>query len=242
MRETLILILTSMILVFGCAIRPAELTSPVLPVGQKPMIILVKTGTYDQYGLPKFGPALTERPTEPGEQFSLVYEVNNRPVKSYEIVVTGERKADITRPLKVLFEWTGKGFTVGASMVWGSGPVQFSYDAKTNMIYTTASMAPIVVMGATGFVVGVVAGVVSAGEELRYAVLSPRETAVSSTVYEYDQQGRLKRLRMFLPDEKTEVVRTEYFYGDGELVPVKAESRSYPENKVRTIGITPSPR
>jgi hypothetical protein len=41
---------------------------------------------------------------------------------------------------------------------------------------------------------------------------------------------------MLLPDEKTEVVRTEYFYADNEPVSVKAESRSYPEDTVRTIG------
>lgn len=230
------LLLMMFVFLAGCAPKAADLKAPFLPAEQKPSVVLVKGAGYDRHGLPTFGPVLTERPAKAGDQYTVVYESGARPVKSYEIAVTGERKPDIARPFQALFEWTGKGFTVGASMVWGSGPVRFSYDAKTNMVYTTASVAPIVVMGATGFVVGVVAGVISAGEELRHAVLRPQDAVMSATVYEYDQRGRLKRLRMFLPDEKTEVVRTEYFYSDGEPAPVKAESKSYPEDKVRTIG------
>lgn len=236
MRKTFFLFMTFTLVSAGCAARRADLEAPVQPGNLPQKVVVVKGVGYDQYGLPKFGAVLKDRPTEPGEQFTLVYEVNNRPVKSFEIAVIGERKPDIAKPIKVLFEWTGKGFIVGASMVYGTGPVHFSYDAKTNMVYTTASLAPVVVMATGGFIVGVVAGMVSAGEELRCAVIGPRELVLSSTVYEYDQQGRLKRLRMFLPDEKTEVVRTEYVYADGELVPGKAESRSYPEDTVRTIG------
>lgn len=235
-KTTLQSFMIAAILASGCAMRQADLKAPALPGKQQQKVVLVKGVGYDRYGLPKFGAVLKDRPAGPGEQFTLVYEVNNRPAKSFEIAVVGERKPDIMKPVKVLFEWTGKGFIVGASMVYGTGPVQFSYDARTNMVYTTASVAPIVIMATGGFIVGFVAGMFSAGEELSYAIISPKEMVVSSTVYEYDRQGRLKRLRMFLPDEKTEVVRTEYFYADNEPVPVKAESRSYPEDKVRTIG------
>ncbi len=238
-KNTLKILLLSSIsaaLVVGCAPKTADLTAPGLPGGAAPTVVLVKNVRYDRHGLPKFGPVLPERPSDPGEQYTVVYYANNRPVKSYEISVAGERRPDIVKPFEVLFQWTGAGFMVGASMVWGDGPVQFSYDARTDMFYTTATLAPVVVMAAGGFIVGVVAGMLSAGEELRYAMLRPYDVVLSAMLYEYDQNSRLKLLRMFLPDEKTELVQTEYFYEDSGIIPVKMESRSYPENKVRVIG------
>ncbi len=231
-----VLVLTCTLLAAGCAARTADLAAPALSGSQAARTVLVKGLAYDRYGLPKFGAPLAERPGRIGDRFSVVYYADSRPVKSYEIAVVGQQKPDITRPFEVMFQWTGEGFMVGAAMVWGSGPVQFSYDARTNMVYTTASVAPIVVMATGGFIVGIVAGMFAAGEELGHALVRPQEMALSATTYEYDRSGRLKRMRMFLPDEKTEVVRTEYFYGDGELVPVRTESRSYPENRLRTIG------
>jgi len=235
MRKIILLFISIGIFSGGCAPKTADLNAPGSPGGAAPAVVLAKNVRYDRHGLPKFGPVLPERPSDPGEQYTVVYYSNNKPVKSYEISVAGERRPDIIKPFEVLFQWTGAGFMVGASMVWGAGPVQFSYDAKTDMLYTTATLAPVVVMATGGFIVGVVAGMLSAAEELRYAVLRPYDVVLSATLYEYDQNNRLKRLRMFLPDERTEVVRTEYFYEDSEVVPVKMESRSYPENKVRTI-------
>lgn len=236
MRKIILLVITIAFITGGCAPKTADLTAPGMSGGAAPAVVLAKNVRYDLHGLPKFGPVLPERPSDPGEQYTIVYYSNNKPVKSYEISVAGERRPDVIKPFEVLFQWTGAGFMVGASMVWGAGPVQFSYDAKTDMFYTTATLAPIVVMAAGGFIVGVVAGMVSAGEELRYAMLRPYDVVMSATIYEYDQHSRLRRLRMFLPDERTEVVRTEFFYEDSEVVPVKVESRSYPENRVRVIG------
>jgi hypothetical protein len=236
MGKIVLLIMTIGILAGGCAPKSADLTAPGMPGGAAHTALLAKYVRYDRHGLPRFGPVLPERPSDPGEQYTVVYYANHRPVKSYEISVAGERRPDIIKPFEVLFQWTGAGFMVGASMLWGAGPVQFTYDARTDMLYTTATLAPIVVMSAGGFIVGIVAGMVSAGEELRYAMFRPYDVVMSATLYEYDQNNRLRRLRMFLPDERTEVVRTEYFYEDSEVVPVKMESRSYPENKVRVIG------
>lgn len=201
-----------------------------------PSSVVVVRGTgYDSHGLPKFGPVLNARPQEPGDQYTVVYYSGTRPIKSYDIAVIRGTTPDAARPFRVLFEWTGRGFTVGAAMTYGTGPVELSYDARTNMIYTTASLAPVIVMTATGFVAGIVAGVVSAGEELAHATTGPRDVVMSVTCFEYDHAGRLSRLRMYLPDESTEVVRTTYFYEGEKDVPVKMESTSYPENRTRSI-------
>jgi len=230
------LLIASIVLLFAaCGPKNADLTAPYTKDGGR-TTVLVTNMQYDSHGLPTFGPILPERPSEAGGRYAAVYYSGDRPVKSYDIAVVGERKPDATKPLEVLFQWTGQGFLVGASMLWGPGQIQLSGDRDGDMVVLAGALAPVVVMTAGGFIVGVVAGVISAGEELRYALLRPQDVVMSVTIFERDGEGRLIRLRMFLPDEKTEVVRTEYSYEGKGTVPVKAESRSYPENKVRTIG------
>ena len=89
---------------------------------------------------------------------------------------------------------------------------------------------------ATGFVVGLVASVPAAVEELRNVVVNARETVIGYTVYEYDEKNRIKFMKLFPPVEHAEtLVKTEFFYEGGSAAPYQAEVTSVIEKKVRLI-------
>lgn len=75
----------------------------------------------------------------------------------------------------------------------------------------------------------------SAIKEMSRLVLSKKETVLGFSSYEYDEQGRLSRMRTFAPDGvPTELVSTDYFY-EGESAVPHARVTSRPEKRTRTV-------
>lgn len=233
------------ILVFtlaACTIRQAELAAYYPPDGQTPTISIYKNMEYDTQGRPVFSNTLKARPTREGEQFTLVQFINEKPVRSFDIVVTPER-SDMTRPFKVIYEWTGKGFKAGVA----SGKSftdsliseqQKSVGASPVQTGTEKAMAvgTVVILSVGGFIVGLAAGISATVQELAHAAVSAHEKVISHSVYEYDGQQRLSRMKTYLPtDISHEIIKTDFFYQDDEATPSKTEITSYPENTVRTI-------
>jgi hypothetical protein len=72
--------------------------------------------------------------------------------------------------------------------------------------------------------------------ELSRVIVNARETLISRTVYEYDERGRIRFMRLYPPEERaTELVKTEFSYAGDSETPFKTDVLSVVENKVRTI-------
>lgn len=198
--------------------------------------IIVRAIDYDNKGLPIISAALPGRLSRRGDHFTVVRLNAGRPVVSYDIAVT-RQKPDFVKPLLAVYEWTGKGFMLGANV---TGPVA---DCVTrveprNRDEAVAELAiiatPIAVCTAGGFVVGLAEGIRQTALELSKVVVNG-EVAVTCTIYEYDSLGRLVFMRMFTPDRKQELVRTEFRYEGAWTAPVQTKVKSQVEGKEREI-------
>ena len=203
----------------------------------KQSVFLLKKIEYDTHGRPLFLSRLSNRPGTAGELFTVVHAVNGRPARSYDIAVVEKEKADMKRPLTVIYEWTGRGFEGGMEISQGMFPNGITINSGGKAAaYLVFRAAPVVIAGVTGFVVGIVSSIPEAAGELRKVIVNARETVVGFTTYDYDERGRIRYMKLYPPMEHAEeLVKTEFLYsGDGE-VPVKTEVTSLVEKKVRMI-------
>ena len=216
------------------------MTERMPPVAEYPAVpkqstFLVKKIEYDGHGRPVYGEILDRRPGSAGERFTVVHAVDNRPSRSYDIVIVEQPKAG-RGPLAVVYEWTGRGFEGGVAVSSGFYPQGAIDSGKDAIIYLAIKAAPIVIFTATGFVVGVVASIPETANELKRVIVNTREKVVSRTEYAYDTQGRIRFMKLFAPTGPAdELVKTEFFYAGNSEVPARAEVTSAPEKKVRTI-------
>lgn len=222
----------------GCAAERINLSThrPPEDLELKTKVIMLKNIDYDDFGRPIFNNVLEKRPAELGEQYTLLYQVNNKPVKSFDIAITGQEKIDAKNTIKVLYKWTGKGFGVGVNISMkilesavgaGSAPI--------GVIAGVLIIVPPVAGGVAGFIVGLAKTTPESAQVIKGLILEKKETLISYTIYEYDEKERLKGMKMYSPSElPAELVKTEFFYKD-DTTPYKAEVTSHPENKVRTI-------
>ncbi len=218
------------------------MTERVQPVTEYPAVpkqstFLVKKIDYDDHGRPLFSNVISRRPAGSGERFTIVHAVNNKPVLSYDIAIVDRQKADLTKPFAVIYEWTGKGFEGGLEIsgrMFANGVTINSRDEA--LAYLAITTAPVVIGGVTGFVVGVVSSIPVTAVELKRVVVNARETVTGYRVYEYDEKGRIKFMKIYPPAEHSEeLVKSEYFYSEGGKEPYKTEVTSAAEKKVRTI-------
>ena len=106
---------------------------------------------------------LSDRPAREGDQFILAEFLDNKPVRSFDIVIMSS-SADVVRPFKVVYEWTGKGFKTGLSA--GKSHVDSVVrDRETNNLDdrfgrtsdALKSVGPVILYTVGGFVVGLAA-------------------------------------------------------------------------------------
>ncbi len=209
--------------------------------GAAPEAVIVAKVDYDDHGLPRFDGVLKKRPTKAGERFSLVHYEGGRPEYSCDIAIT-KQSPDMKRPLRVIYEWTGKGFKVGAVLALAqagyynpAGEESHAADMKTEKSLH-ASAGALLLGSAGGFAIGLVSFLPSAIKEMSRLVLNKKETVLGFSSYEYDENGRLARMRTFAPDGvPTELVRTDYSYAGESAVPCNTEVTSHPEKRTRTV-------
>ena len=98
------------------------------------------------------------------------------------------------------------------------------------------AVGPAIIMSIGGFIVGLATSVPAAIQEVGHAVITGHETIISYSTYEYDDLQRLSRVKTYLPNDVShEIIKTDYFYENQDVMPFKTEITSYPENTVRTI-------
>lgn len=205
------------------------------PAVERQAVLLVKKMEYDANGRPLFIRTIHDRPAAAGERYTIVHTVNGRPSRSYDIAIV-EQRADMGKPFSVVYEWTGKGFEGGLVISGGVYPQEFSGSARDAAAFLAVKAAPVVIGGVSGFVIGLVACIPTTAAELGRVIVSARETVVSRTVYEYDERGRIRFMRLYPPEEHaTELVKTEFSYAGDSEKPFKTEVFSVVENTVRTI-------
>jgi hypothetical protein len=216
------------------------MTERVQPAAEYPSVpkqsmFLAKKVEYDEYGRPQFPVTLRGRPGKAGEAFTIVHSVNNRPVRSYDIAIIEQQQADMGKPLAIVYEWTGRGFQGGLD-ISGRFAGSFQGSGRDAAAYLAIVTAPIVIGGVTGFVVGIVSSIPETATELRRVIVNAREMVIGYTLYEYDEKGRIRVMKMYPPEEQAEeLVKTEYYYKGDSDVPSKTEVTSSVEKKKRMI-------
>jgi hypothetical protein len=236
MKIHLILLCACALVTNGCMTERVRPTTE-YPSVAKQSAFLVKKIEYDTYGRPLFQERLGSRPGGAGERFTIVHAVNDRPSRSYDIAIVEQQKADMSKPLSVVYEWTGKGFEVGLAISHGIVPSSYSASSSNDaLVYLAAITAPVVVGGVTGFVVGVVSSIPETVVELRNLLVNARETVINYTVYEYDEKGRIRFMKLYPPAEHAqELVKTEFHYAGDRDSPSRTDVTSPIEKSVRVI-------
>jgi hypothetical protein len=202
--------------------------------------VLVRQVEYSPKGLPVLLNRLLHRPHSAGDRFTIVYLMDGRPTISYDIAVVGPN-TDFTKPFKVIYEWTGKGFQIGALGTAATLNISsHAYEAANSgddvVIMFAVILAPLVVGTAGGFVIGVADGIKTSAEEVYKVVLGNYEQIVTYTTYAYDACDRLVLMRMYKADEsRQELVRTEYTYEVDSAEPIKTVIRTYPAGTLKTV-------
>lgn len=233
LTRALLLLFASLCLA-SCAPSRADMSRHALPNNEKPTLVFVKKVEYDQHGLPVFSPKLRKQPTKAGEQYTLVYFVKDRAMKSFDIVIV-EKKIDLERPKNVLYQWTGNGFQVGAQLGMDF-TVHVARGGKEGLVVLAVGSVMPLAGGLVGFAIGTMAILPQGVQDLGSMFSTGREAVISITEYEYDTRGRLKQMKMLQPGEPaSELIRTVFSYEQNEAVPSKTEVYSAPENKTRTI-------
>jgi len=198
--------------------------------------IVVRAISYDDKGLPVLGTPLAERPSRSGDHFTVVRLLRDRPMISYDIILV-RQTPDFARPLQVVYEWTGKGFTLGANVtraiVNSARPVQVQ--GRDAAFFVLAIMVTPTAAGTVGgFIVGIGDGVRQTALELS-KVIVPGEELVTCTTFEYDGLNRLVLMRMLSPDRMQELVRTKFAYEGAGTVPVRTTVKTLAEERERDI-------
>jgi hypothetical protein len=200
--------------------------------------VILREVEYDQRGLPLFVKTLNKRPVDPGERFTVGLFRDDTPVKTFDIAIKRSH-GDFKVPLRIVYDWTGKGFKNGAAVGFGMALLlaDASEENSSNELELMAGglVAGAVVGTAGGFVVGLAASTPSAFEETQKSILRAQEAIVTYTEYEYNDRGQLRQMIMYGPDTREPIVRTDFYYEDDRNIPIQANIRSYPENKVRVI-------
>ena len=200
--------------------------------------VLVRQVEYSPEGLPIFLNELGRRPSRAGDRFTIVQFINDHPVTSFDIAVLGPN-ADFTKPFRVVYEWTGKGFQAGAQGSATTLEVALHaqvHDNKGAILMFVVILTPLVVGTAGGFIIGVADCIKTTVEEVCKVVLGNYEQVATYTTYAYDVHDRLFLMRMFKAgDARQELVRMEYMYETDGPKPAKTMITTYPAGTVRIL-------
>lgn len=232
-RKTFARLCVTSLLVAGCGTKQIEREEHATSGTYD---IVVRAIVHDDKGLPVVGTPLAKRPSRSGDHFTVVRLLLDRPVISYDIAVIRQRP-DFARPLQVVYEWTGKGFMLGANvtgaLAQGGARVQVQHRDEAFFVLAII-VTPIAAGTVGGFIVGIADGVRQTALELS-KVIVPGEKVVTCTTFEYDGSNRLALMRMVSPDRTQELVRTEFAYEGTGTVPFRTTVKSLAEGLERRI-------
>jgi hypothetical protein len=206
--------------------------------------IVVGSLAYGPKGLPVVPAPLKRRPSSPGDRFTIVRLENGRPFASFDVAVMAS-DADLHKPLRVFYEWSGAGVDwglkasgamAGAFLNSGSGASYSGSDGRAAVVLALVFVVSPAVLGATGgAVVGLADGVRTSAQELTKLAQGPRERLISRTSYSYDARDRLVLTRLYAVDTGEELARTEFSYGGDAAVPARAVVTNLLDHSSKTL-------
>ncbi len=112
MRAILVSSLCFLILLTACGTKQVNLADQ---SSGSLRTVLLREVEYDQKGLPLFVKTLNKRPVDPGERFTVGLFRGDTPVKTFDIAIKRSH-GDFKVPLRIVYDWTGKGFKNGAAV------------------------------------------------------------------------------------------------------------------------------
>jgi len=237
--RTIVLFLCLLLIAVGCATKHVKLDDQ--HAVTRCSDILVHQIEYSSKGLPEFLTQLDKRPSRAGERFTIVQLMNGRPTTSFDIVVVGS-ESDFTKPFKVVYQWTGRGFQGGARITaetadMASHMLQGGGGGRGEGVVILAFVfAPMVVGTAGGFIIGVADGIRTTAQEVGKVVIGKQERVVAYTTYSYDAHDRVTLTRMYRADDpRQELVRTEYDYQSDSKEPLKTTITTFPDGTTRFV-------
>jgi hypothetical protein len=199
-----VLSLTLCLLIIYCGTQQAQLRDDDI-LEYNLTYSFYKTISYDKYHRPVITDKI-ERPTKDKEQFHIVAYNNNSPIRSYDILVQDIKKSfDLTKPFKLIFEWTGKGVKEGGKLVGINMETEGTKSKPTqqNINYpypfSIIPFGAIMIGGTLGFFVGIYKGTVQLPKELKKIVIEGKEIMLGYTEYYYDLNERLALIKYFVP-------------------------------------------
>jgi hypothetical protein len=191
----------------------------------------------DDFGRHLFSGRIYAEPRTAGEKYHIVL-VDQRDEKilnSYQIEnVPYDRKTDYVKSLKIVYRWTGRGFSSGLKL---AGEVM---RARVTRLEDAAIKVPaagvFVVLGtAGGFIVGIAD---ASWRELRKPVGGTAALITEYAVYQYDEKGRLKKMLQCSPtDEPQVLVETSYQYRGDRPLPFRYVVESRPDKKKHVVDV-----
>ena len=227
----------------GCSLQKAD-----IPIPRKESVIKIYGAMrYDSYGMPVFTDELRERPVDAQVQYIAVSYYGSRPEKFYHILITGsDSRPDMREPLKVIYQWSGRGFDVGYrySKEIIEKSTKIVSDAPVKMPCCFAVLIPGYVVGGAifittsigGFIVGVSKSIPATLEEFKKLGINRYEVILGSSVVTYDGSGRTAKIASYAPPpDETLLTETLFDYRGNGTVPHKAVNYSVPEKKSRVI-------
>jgi len=229
-QNTIACLCLALLMSTGCVAGRVNLAENSSPGARTELVTSIGN---DEKGLPVPGPALARRPSKPGDHFTILLLIDGRPERSCDVAVVG-RDPDFKKPIKAVYEWTGKGFQLGLGISGFLAQGLRGGSGDGALMAIVIVLAPIPAGTAGGFVVGVADGVGKTFEELGKAVTRD-EKALTCTIYEYDDRKRLLFMHMYLPDFTRELVRTGFEYEGNNTVPAKAVVRNMADGQERDI-------
>ncbi len=187
--------------------------------------------SFDRFGRHVFSGRTLIEPVSVGKKYHIVLvdAKNSRIVSSYQVENVRYRgKGDYKKSLRIMYDWTGKGFMFGLRTATG---IMSSPSARGEAILIQMSVAGISLVFFTsgGFVIGVAD---AAWVEGSRPMVNSAAVITGRTEYRYDEKGRIREVLQYAPTVKPVLlVTTSFSYEGDRTVPSMTVIESIPDGK-----------
>ncbi len=206
---------------------------------------------FDQYGIPVLSLEIEQSAVADASYFYLVTFTDKKPEDIYVIQKTAQN-GDYLKPLKIIYEWTGKGFKYGyehskgiieTSAGIGKNLAEPVHDANLRVPLIMVTAVPgylvgttiFVASGVTGFIIGVKESGPEAYKEIKKTGKA-EGLVLGKYHFKYDELNRLAKYIHYssAPEEMILSETTLYYFKDN-LLPYKSINYSHVDRKESVI-------
>ena len=217
-------------------------------IAEDQSIKFLQTLDFSSHGLPTFSEPLRMKPHHAGAHYFQVLYESSKPQAAFLVGVIGENKADWSRPFATIYNWTGKGFSVGTRFL------EYTMNSGCNNGELLSSLKDIfgkligcsaigvlgaVVTVAGGFVIGTFASAPVFVNEVEHSLDPSRERLLMVMRMSYDSSGRLISYTFELPDGRAgqQFITSQCAYDGAAIRPRECIVTSTPERITRSTGL-----